>query len=54
MEVSELEGKLLQGETQTSEFKTSTANLKKGFESLCAFLNTDGGDVFLVWVIGGS
>jgi ATP-dependent DNA helicase RecG len=35
------------GESQTIEFKSSTANLKSALETVCAFLNTEGGVVFI-------
>ena len=35
----------LQGENNTVEFKKSTGQLERGMETLCAFLNRDGGTV---------
>ena len=42
-----LEISLDAGESVTQEFKTSTAKLKSIFETICAFLNTKGGTVFV-------
>lgn len=36
-----------QGESQTLEFKRSTAELRRAGETLCAFLNGDGGQVLI-------
>ncbi len=36
-----------QGESETLEFKTSTSELKKAVETLCAFLNHKGGEVLI-------
>lgn len=36
-----------QGESDTLEFKKSTAQLKPAFETLCAFLNGDGGTIVI-------
>lgn len=36
-----------QGESYNLEFKKSTAQLKPAFETLCAFLNGNGGTVLI-------
>ena len=41
---------IAQGESETLEFKRSTAELKRAGETLCAFLNGEGGKV----LIGGA
>ncbi len=45
--MKDLESLIKNGETQTIEFKRSTAKLKSAFETLCAFLNGDGGTVLI-------
>ena len=35
------------GESQTIEFKKSLTQLKPAMETLCGFLNTDGGIIFI-------
>jgi ATP-dependent DNA helicase RecG len=42
-----LQSLVAQGESETLEFKRSTAELKRTGESLCAFLNGDGGKVLI-------
>ena len=46
MEVQELEKVVAEGESQTTEFKKSTGLLSRAGETLCAFLNAQGGRVF--------
>ncbi len=36
-----------QGESETLEFKRSTAELRRAGETLCAFLNGEGGQVLI-------
>ncbi len=38
---------IFQGESENIEFKKSTAQLKPAFETLCAFLNNNGGTVII-------
>lgn len=45
MDIDQLRSVIAQGESETVEFKTSTAQLKPAFETLCAFLNGKGGVV---------
>jgi ATP-dependent DNA helicase RecG len=45
MDISQVELLVKQGESQHLEFKKSTANLKDIFQTICAFLNGDGGVV---------
>jgi ATP-dependent DNA helicase RecG len=40
-----LQSLIAQGESETLEFKRSTAELKRAGETLCAFLNSEGGRV---------
>ncbi len=48
MTEQELEEILAQGEGTTIEFKEARENLPKSlFESICAFLNTEGGKIML-------
>lgn len=47
MKIDDLGGFVQQGESETFEFKKSTANLKNAAETLCAFLNGKGGTVFM-------
>ena len=42
-----IETLMAQGESDTLEFKTSTSSLKKGFATLCAFLNNQGGTLLI-------
>jgi len=44
---SALQTLIAQGESETLEFKRSTAELKRAGETLCAFLNSEGGKVRL-------
>jgi ATP-dependent DNA helicase RecG len=41
----EIEKLILLGESETLEFKASTAQLKPAFKTACAFLNGEGGTV---------
>lgn len=45
MNIEELKLQVAQGESSTLEFKTSTATLKAAFETICGFLNSNGGTV---------
>lgn len=45
--IENIESLLVQGETETVEFKKSTTQLKSAFETLCAFLNNKGGIVII-------
>lgn len=45
--LDELKQRISQGESDTLEFKTSTAQLKSAMETLCAFLNYKGGHVLM-------
>lgn len=47
MELQQLSRMILEGESNTLEFKKSSANLKKIAETLCAFLNGKGGTVLI-------
>lgn len=47
MTLDELRKLISQGESETLEFKTSTAKIKSAFETLCAFLNTHDGTVLI-------
>ncbi len=47
MDTDRLQSLISQGESETIEFKTSTAQLKPAFETLCAFLNGKGGTVYI-------
>ena len=47
MNIDHLKLLLAQGESNTLEFKTSTAQLKSAFETVCAFLNNKGGIVLI-------
>jgi ATP-dependent DNA helicase RecG len=42
-----LQALIAEGESETLEFKRSTAELRRAGETLCAFLNTDGGRVLI-------
>jgi ATP-dependent DNA helicase RecG len=46
MELEELQGIVAEGESDTVEFKKSTGLLHRACETLCAFLNARGGQVF--------
>ncbi len=46
MNLPDLRKRIATGESATLEFKTSTGQLKRAGETLCAFLNGDGGTVF--------
>jgi hypothetical protein len=43
MNLRQLRALISQGESETLEFKTSTAQLKPACEALCGFLNAKGG-----------
>jgi ATP-dependent DNA helicase RecG len=47
MNTYEIRSLIAHGESETVEFKTSTAQLKRAFETICAFLNGSGGCVFI-------
>ena len=47
MRQSELQPLINQGESETLEFKSSTAQLRAAFETVCAFLNGKGGTVLI-------
>jgi ATP-dependent DNA helicase RecG len=47
MNLSALKDLIAKGESETLEFKRSTAELKRAGETLCAFLNGDGGQVLV-------
>jgi ATP-dependent DNA helicase RecG len=45
--MQDIQKKIIQGESETLEFKTSTTQLKGALETLCAFLNHKGGKVYI-------
>ena len=45
--ISELKNLIYEGESKYLEFKTSTSSIKGAFESVCAFLNNNGGTVII-------
>lgn len=45
--LKQIETLVKRGESQTLEFKTSTAQLRSAFETVCAFLNSQGGTVLI-------
>ena len=47
MRLNEVEKLVRKGESEVLEFKTSTANVKSAFETICAFLNAKGGTVLI-------
>lgn len=47
MDLFDVEALVKQGESQTVEFKASTGQLRRAFETLCGFLNTEGGNVVI-------
>ena len=47
MNLDDISNLIKQGETTYLEFKKSTSNLKSACETMCAFLNGDGGIVFI-------
>ncbi len=47
MDIDQLKPLITRGESETVELKTSTAQLKAAFETLCTFLNTQGGTVLI-------
>ncbi len=47
MELAELEALILQGESETLEFKKSTSLLDNAAQTLCGFLNRKGGRVLV-------
>lgn len=50
----DLEALVANGESETLEFKRSTAELRRAGETLCAFLNGEGGQVLIGVVSGGE
>ena len=59
MNLIALQSLIAQGESETLELKRSTAELKRAGETLCAFLNGDGGrdhwpDCYTVLMAGGG
>jgi len=53
MTLEEIKKIIEQGESTTVEFKKSTGVLKAAFETVCAFLNSDGGIIFIGVTDGG-
>jgi ATP-dependent DNA helicase RecG len=47
MDIVHLNSLIQKGESHTTEFKKSTTQLRPAFETICAFLNADGGSVFI-------
>lgn len=47
MDIKQIESLIKKGESSTVEFKTSTAQLRAAFETICAFLNGAGGFVII-------
>jgi ATP-dependent DNA helicase RecG len=47
MNLTALQSLIARGESETLELKRSTAELKRAGETLCAFLNGDGGKVLI-------
>src|SRR5277367_3964658 len=47
MNIKQLKSLIAQGESETLEFKTSTAQLKPACETLCGYLNAKGGTVLI-------
>lgn len=47
MNLKSLKSLVKLGESETLEFKKSTAQLQSAFESVCAFLNNNGGVVLI-------
>jgi len=47
MDIKQIKSLTQKGESNTLEFKTSTANVKSAFETICAFLNGKGGTVLI-------
>lgn len=47
MNIKQLKSLIAKGESETLEFKTSTAQLKSACETLCAYLNGKGGRVLI-------
>jgi ATP-dependent DNA helicase RecG len=47
MGVAEIQRLADSGESETVEFKKSTGQLSRAGETLCAFLNTEGGQVLI-------
>jgi ATP-dependent DNA helicase RecG len=46
MDIDQIIALIQQGESHHLEFKKSTTQLKPAFETICAFLNGEGGTVF--------
>src|SRR3990167_3345333 len=47
MDINQIKMLATQGESQQLEYKKSTANLKDILQTICAFLNGDGGTVLI-------
>ncbi len=47
MDIQRIQSLIAQGESSTIEFKTSTSQLQRAFETICGFLNGNGGSVLL-------
>ncbi len=47
MDIEELTGLIASGESETVEFKKSTAQLRRAAETLCGMLNGNGGRVLI-------
>lgn len=47
MNIKQLKSLIAKGESETLEFKTSTAQLKSVCETLCGYLNANGGTVLI-------
>jgi len=47
MDIKQIKSLVKQGESNTLEFKTSTATLTSAFDTICAFLNGEGGRVLI-------
>ena len=54
MNLADIESLLANGESETLELKQSTAQLSRAAETLCAFLNANGGRVILGITPGGK
>ncbi len=49
MQLADVQRFVQGGESETKEYKETTAEIRKAVETTCAFLNTDGGKVFIGW-----
>lgn len=47
MDIEQLQALIEQGESTSREYKSSTSQLKSGFQTICAFLNNKGGIVLI-------